>query len=123
MVRPKQEEIDAQLKRQELDSDGSESASGSNPVPGEDDTADVDTMVAEVIGNNPEEQTDGFNIGEAVNKDEHDIQHGEINDYEEDEDDENADLGIERKENVSEDPKGDPYDSYGEDDDTDASEE
>ncbi len=118
MMRPKQEEIDAQLKRQELDSDGSESASGSNPVPGEDETADVDTMVAEVIGNNPEVQTEGFNIADAVNKDEHDIQHGEINDYE-DEDEEDGDLAIEPKQSTTEDPSGDPYDSFGEDDDTD----
>jgi hypothetical protein len=124
MVRPKQEEIDAQLKRQELDSDGSESASGSNPVPGEDITADVDAMVEEVIGNKPEEEVDGFNIGDAVNEDEHKIQHGdEINDYEEDDED-SDDLKIERKENVTEDPKGDPYDTFGEDDDLDdASEE
>ncbi len=124
MVRPKQEEIDAQLARQELDSDGSESASGSNPVPGTDATADVDAMVEEVIGNKPEDQTEGFNIGDAVNEDEHKIQHGdEINDYEADEED-SDDLDIERKEAVTEDPKGDPYDTFGEDDDLDdASEE
>lgn len=124
MVRPKQEEIDAQLKREELDTDGSGSASGSAPTPGEDATADVDSMVAEVIGNDPEDQTEGFNIGDAVNKDEHDIQHGAIDDYEDDEDETEGDLDkVERKENVTEDPAGDPYDSFGEDDDTTADEE
>lgn len=124
MVRPKQEEIDAQLARQELDSDGSESASGSNPVPGTDATADVDLMVEEVIGNKPEEQTEGFNIGDAVNEDEHKIQHGdEINDYSDEEEEDSDDLESEPKHTSTEDPKGDPYDTFGEDDDLDALDE
>ncbi|GEM_PF-1616766 len=125
MVRPSASDLDDQLKKQELDSDGSEAASGSNPVSGEDSTADVDTMVADVIGNEPDEEEDGFNIGEEINKDEHDIRDKEINDYTEEQDEETETEVTARKDKQSEDAAtNDPYDTYGEDDDLDeASEE
>ena len=118
MVRPKAEELEEQLARQELDSDGSESASGSNPVSGDGSTADTEEMIKDAFGNEPDDK-EGFNSGLEVNKDERDILMGE------DEEEEDGELDdVEKKENVSEDAAGDdPYETFGEDDDLDQEEE
>jgi hypothetical protein len=113
MVRPKQEEIDAQLAREELDTDGSGSVSGSAPVSGTDATASTEEMVKDAFGNEPDDE-EGFNSGLEVNKDEVEIRDGE--------DEEEGELdSVEKKENVTEDAASDdPYEVLGEDDDLDA---
>lgn len=115
MVRPTQEEIDKQLAIQELDSDGSESVSGSNPVSGTDATADTKEMIKDAFGNEPDDD-EGFNSGIEANKDELEIRSGE----DEEEDAEGELDSVEKKENVTEDAASDdPYEMLGEEDDLD----
>lgn len=119
MTRPKPEEIEEQLKKQELDTDGSEGVGGSASVAGDGSTADVDEMMEQVIGNEPKDDDNGFNIASEVNKDEKDIFEKPIDDYE-DEEEEGELEKAEKKENVTEDAASDdPYETLGEDDDTD----
>lgn len=120
MVRPKPEDIEDQLKEDELDTDGSE-----YPVSGTDDAADSEEMVKVVFGNEPEENKP-FISGEEVNKDEDAIRDKEIDDYKDDEDEdlENPPAGGEKNEATTEDVADDnKYETYGEDDDLDETSE
>lgn len=121
MVRPKADDLLEELKKQELDTDGSEGVGGSASVAGDGSTADTEEMVKEVYGNEPDDP-DGFDSAHEINKDELSIQR-EPGSYE---DEEEGELDhVEKKEDVTEDAgSDDPYETYGEDDDLDdASEE
>ena len=126
MVRPKPEEIQKELDDLQKDVYGENTVSGTAPDPESDD--DVEQNLTDVTGESSGDIEDeqSHNIGRTVNKAEIDIREKEIDDYEEDdEENRDSDMDIERKENVSEDPQNDPYNNYGEDDDldTDDSEE
>lgn len=119
MVRPKADDLAEELKKDELNTDGSESSSGSATVPGES-TADTSEMIKEAYGNEPTDP-DGFISGLEANKDEDDIQHG-TKSYEEldEEGDEEEELKGQTLDEMSEDAETpNPYDTLGEEDDTD----
>ena len=123
MVRPKADDLAEELKKDELNTDGSESSSGSATVPGES-TADTSEMIKEAYGNEPTDP-DGFISGLEANKDEDDIQHG-TKSYEEldEEGDEEEELKGSALDEMSEDAETpNPYDKLGEEDDTDETSE
>jgi hypothetical protein len=82
MARQHPDDVQKEVDEIEDEVYGESTVSGSAPDPEKvlrDDTAG---MVEDVVGNDPDGSGEkGFNLGEEVNKDEHDIQDKPVDDY------------------------------------------
>lgn len=95
MPKPRPDEIEEQLQAQD------DAVYGTAYVDGDPDKySDTDQMLEDVIGNEPDEEEDGFSLAEEVDKDEKAILVGSPNDDDESESEMDK---IERKEKFKED--------------------
>jgi len=85
MARLTPDELQKQLDQQaDIYGDGDDTISGSAPDPDKIASKSTEDHLVDVIGNEPDPEEDGFNLGDEVNEDEEDIQEKEINNYDED---------------------------------------
>lgn len=117
MARQKPDDVIKELKNQDDENYGDETISGTNPVSGE--APDVDDMMDDVVGEDHDEEEE-LDIAEEIEGDEEEIKSGEINDYQDDEDEASEEtvpqdnlVEIEKEENLT---QTDPMDSLTDED-------
>lgn len=117
MARQKPDDVIKELKNQDDENYGDETISGTSPVSGE--APDVDDMMDDVIGEDHDEEEE-LDIAEEIEGDEEEIKSGEINDYQDDEDEASEEtvpqdnlVEIEKEENLT---QTDPMDSLTDED-------
>lgn len=117
MARQKPDDVIKELKNQDDENYGDETISGTSPVSGE--APDVDDMMDDVVGEDHDEEEE-LDIAEEIEGDEEEIKSGEINDYQDDEDEASEEtvpqdnlVEIEKEENLT---QTDPMDSLTDED-------